>query len=94
MNENNLNIEDIVPGKPYACQFRIVTMLDNSGLPATGNPGTSFPGPGEYEGTGIIKIRDLENQRVAVIDFKTKRQFIVPFNDIKNIGEVEVIEED
>jgi hypothetical protein len=89
MTLNEIEIEDMVSGQSYACHFRIRTMLDKSGLPAQGSIGESFPGPGEYEGFGLIKTRDIENRRLIVIDLDTRREFTVGFEQVWGVDEVE-----
>lgn len=84
--------EDIEPGKPYGCKFKTVTMLDDLGQP----PGLSkgpFKGPGEYEGFGFIVIRDLEGKKFKIQDEKSKKYFIVNFEDVWDIDTVEWINE-
>lgn len=85
--------EDIEPGKPYGCKFKTVTMLDEFGRP----PGLSdvpLKGPGEYEGFGFIEIRDLEGRKFKIKDEKSKKYFIVDFEDVWDIDTVEWAQED
>lgn len=48
---------------------------------------------GVFEGFGLIKRRDIENELVVVIDNDTEREFIVPFADIWDVDDVEIKEE-
>jgi len=86
-----IDVLDIQPGERYGCKFRTVTMLNDQGEPATGSPGDSFPGPGVYESIGIIQTRDLENQKVKLIDTVSRLTFVVSFDDIWDIDTIEVI---
>tara|TARA_B100001013_G_C24558019_1_gene421401 strand:- start:164 stop:448 length:285 start_codon:yes stop_codon:yes gene_type:complete len=79
-------------GKSYACKFKVTTMLDEFGRP----PGLSdvpLRGPGLYEGLGIIKVRDLDKRLVRVIDEKSGKEFIVPFDDCWDIDDAIYSEE-
>jgi hypothetical protein len=87
--ENKVSIEDMEAGKSYACFFEAYTMLNEQGLPARGQIGQSFPGPGNYQGFGLITKRDLENKKLIVIDIDTKYDFVVPFDSVWGIDEAE-----
>lgn len=67
-----IDIKDVIPGKPYACHFRV----------------------GHYEGFGLLKRRDLENELVIVVDNEIDKEFVVPFADIWGIDDVEIIKEE
>lgn len=83
-----INIEQIKVGESYGCKYRITTMLDNSGKPVPVTP-TDIAGPGVYEGFGILVKRDLENRKVELHDQDLDRNFVVPFDDIWDIDEIE-----
>lgn len=85
-------IEDITPGASYACKFRVETMLDTFGRP----PGLSdvpLKGVGTYEGLGVLIARDVDKRLVELRDEKSKRTFVVPFEDIWDVDTVEWQEE-
>jgi len=83
-------INEIQTGKSYACKFKCETMLDENNKPIT-NPDTPLKGPGIYESIGIIQLRDNEKQLVKLVDKITKREFIIPYDNIWDIDEVEWI---
>lgn len=95
MAKNNVEIEDMVMGEPYACHFKATVMLDENGLPAQGATlGSVFPGPGFYEGFGIIKTRDMEGKKLRVMDLELKRDFVVDFDSVWGVDTVEVADGD
>jgi len=84
-----IDIRDITPGKSYACKFKTTTMLDTMGRPAPNLSDVPLKGPGLYEGFGILMQRDTEKELVKLVDDKSKREFVVPFEDIWDVDEVE-----
>ena len=84
-----IDIKDIVPGNSYACKFKVETMLDTFGRPAPNLSDTPLKGPGIYEGLGILTQRDMESRLVGLIDEKSKKEFVVSFDDIWDVDEVE-----
>lgn len=85
-----MNIQDVKPGKSYACKFRVKTMLDTFGRPP-GLSDTPLKGVGMYEGIGVIEIRDSEKEMVQVVDEKSSKKFVVPFADIWDVDEAEFV---
>jgi len=79
---------ELEQGRSYACRFRATAMLDNKGEPA-GIGSDDLVGPGDYEGLGVIKIRDTEQKLVELEDTTTGRTFVVPFDDCWDIDDVE-----
>jgi len=88
-----IDILNITPGESYACKFRVETMLDDLGRPAPNLSDRPLAGPGEYEGFGILKQRDIEQRLVILMDEKSRKDFVVSFDDIWDIDEVEWAEE-
>lgn len=84
-----LKIEDIVVGESYACKFRVTTMLDALGRPAPNLSDTPLKGPGEYESLGVIKVRDVEQKLVELEDTKSKKSFVVTWDDCWDIDTVD-----
>jgi hypothetical protein len=84
-----IDITEITPGKSYACKFKVETMLDTFGRPAPNLSDTPLKGPGIYEGLGILTQRDMESRLVGLIDEKSKKEFVVSFDDIWDVDEVE-----
>lgn len=87
-----LKIDEVVEGKSYACKFRTNTLLDPAGNPIkeiTTNGGDQFA---EYVSFGIIQQRDLTNNLVKLLDETSKIEFIVPFDNIWDIDEIEWID--
>jgi len=79
---------EIKTGDSYACRFRIDTVLDDTGQPA--NPQDNKPSKiGTYESLGIIVKRDTEAKLVKVLDETTRREFIIPFDNIWDIDTIE-----
>ena len=83
-----IKIEDIQPGKSYACKFRVETMLDTYGR-VPGLSDTPLKGVGTYEGLGILMQRDSDQRLVKLQDEKSKKEFVVGFDDIWDVDEVE-----
>ncbi len=86
-----MKIEDITPGKSYGCKFRVTTMLDTYGR-IPGLSDTPLKGPGEYEGFGILQKRDSKSRMVELYDTKARKEFVVSFDDIWDVDEVEYTE--
>ena len=83
-----IKIEDITPGKSYACKFRVETMVDTFGrIPALSD--TPLAGLKLYEGLGILVQRDSEKRLVKLQDEKSKKEFVISFDDIWDVDEVE-----
>ena len=83
-----IKIEDITPGKSYACKFKTETMLDTCGR-IPGLSDTPLKGVGTYEGLGILMQRDSDQRLVKLQDEKSKKEFVVSFDDIWDVDEVE-----
>ncbi len=83
-----IKIEDITPGKSYACKFKTETMLDIYGR-IPGLSDTPLKGVGTYEGLGILMQRDSDQRLVKLQDEKSKKEFVVSFDDIWDVDEVE-----
>ena len=84
-----IDIRDVIPGESYACKFRVETQLDTLGRPAPNLTDVPVRGTGTYEGFGVLKQRDLEQQLVIVVDHKSDREFVCGFDDIWDIDTVE-----
>lgn len=86
-----IDIQDITPGESYACKFRVETMLDEFGrLPGLSD--TPLKGVGVYEGVGVLLQRDLDQRLVKLQDEKSKREFVVSFDDIWDIDTVDWVD--
>ena len=88
-----ISIEDITPGKSYACKFRVETMLDTFGR-VPGLSDTPLKGVGTYEGLGVLMQRDTDKRLVKLQDEKSKKEFVVSFDDIWDVDEVEWSEDE
>ena len=86
-----MDIRDIEPGKSYACKFRVETMLDTFGR-IPGLSDTPLKGVGTYEGLGVLMSRDMKSRLVELEDEKSKKKFVVPFDDIWDIDTVEWVD--
>ena len=87
-----LTIETIEPGKSYAAKFKLENMpMDEYGR--LGGPYSLADLPvvktGTYEGLGILIQRDSEKKLVKLQDEKSGKEFIVPFEDLCDVDEVE-----
>ena len=89
-------IEDINAGETWACRFKVQTFVD----PKTGQavedknlvPGQAHRGiPGEYEGIGLIQVRDLDTRIVQLLDTISNITFKVKFDDCWDVDTVEWI---
>ena len=87
-----IKIEDVVPGKSYGCKFKVTTMLDTMGRPAPNLSDVPLKGPGEYEGFGVIQVRDLKSRLVELYDTTARKVFRVSFDDIWDIDTVEYVD--
>ena len=87
-----IKIEDVIPGKSYGCKFKVTTMLDNLGRPAPNLSDVPLKGPGEYEGFGVIQIRDTDSRLVELYDTGCRKSFRVSFDDIWDVDEVEYVD--
>lgn len=86
-----IKIEDVTPGNSYACKFKVETMLDTMGRPAPNLSDVPVKGVGLYEGLGILAARDMNTRLVKLVDEKTKKEFVVSFDDIWDIDTVEYV---
>ena len=86
-----IDIENIVPGNSYACKFRVETMLDTFGR-IPGLSDTPLKGVGTYEGIGILMQRDIEQRLVKLKDEKSSKEFVVGFDDIWEVDEIDWVE--
>jgi len=86
-----IKIEDVKPGESYACKFRVETMLDTFGR-VPGLSDTPLKGVGTYEGLGVLMSRDMKSRLVELEDEKSKKKFVVPFDDIWDIDTVEWVD--
>ena len=84
-------IEDVTPGQSYACKFRVETMLDEFGR-VPGLSDTPLKGVGIYEGLGVLVSRDMNTRLVELEDEKSKKKFVVSFDDIWDIDTVEWVD--
>ena len=87
-----IKIEDVIPGKSYGCKFKVTTMLDDLGRPAPNLSDVPLKGPGEYEGFGVIQIRDTDSRLVELYDTSCRKSFRVSFDDIWDVDEVEYVD--
>jgi hypothetical protein len=86
-----MDIKDIIPGNSYGCKFRITTMLNELGHPVAEDEKLAIKGPGRYEAFGILVRRDSTNQLVEVYDDDMKRNFVVHWDDIWDVDDIEWI---
>ncbi len=86
-----IKIEDITPGNSYACKFKVETMLDTMGRPP-GLSDTPLAGVKMYEGLGILLARDTEKRLVELQDEKSKKKFVVSFDDIWDVDGIDWVE--
>ena len=87
-----MKIEDIEVGKSYGCKFKVTTMLDTMGRPAPNLSDVPLKGPGEYEGFGVIQVRDLKSRLVELYDTTARKTFRVEFDNLWDIDEVEYVD--
>lgn len=87
-----MKIENIEVGKSYGCKFKVTTMLDTMGRPAPNLSDVPLKGPGEYEGFGVIQVRDLKSRLVELYDTTARKTFRVEFDNLWDIDEVEYVD--
>lgn len=86
-----MHITEISAGKSYACRFRLNTVLDDKGYPASpSSPPVRF---GTFESLGVIIKRDTEAELVELLDQHSKSTFVIPFTDIWDVDTVEWVAE-
>ena len=88
-----IEIEKVIVGKSYACKFFIKTACDRSGQPVLNLSGDTDTENKNYESIGIIVQRDTTNNLVRLIDKSSRLQFVVPFDNIWDVDEIEWIDE-
>ena len=90
---STLTMDDLVPGTSWGCRFRVNTFCNTEGKPVRApnlQQGQAHPGtPQTYESWGVIKIRDLNNRRLTVIDHDSKQEFVVSEKDAWDYDTVE-----
>ena len=87
-----MKIEDVTPGESYACKFRVKNIpLDEYGRPGGMLSLADLPvvKHGDYEGIGVLMSRDTEKRLVELQDERTKKTFVVSFDDIWDVDTVE-----
>tara|TARA_B100000902_G_scaffold115594_1_gene116476 strand:- start:958 stop:1215 length:258 start_codon:yes stop_codon:yes gene_type:complete len=84
-----ITVENMQPGKSYACTFKVSTMLDVLGRPHPNLTDTPLAGVKEYISEGDILARDTDSQLVKVHDYKSNKSFVVKFKDVENISETD-----
>lgn len=87
-----IKIENITPGNSYACKFKVKTMLDDLGRPAPNLSDRPLVGEKMYEGIGILMQRDTEKRLVKLKDEKSKKEFVVTFDDIWDIDDIDWVD--
>ena len=87
-----IEIENITPGNSYACKFKVKTMLDDLGRPAPNLSDRPLAGVKIYEGIGILMQRDTEKRLVKLKDEKSKKEFVVTFDDIWDIDDIDWVD--
>ena len=87
-----IDIRKVEVGKSYACKFKVEHILDEYDC-IPGLSDTPIKGLGWYEGFGELMQRDSEKQLVKILDEKSKKEFVVPFDQIWDVDEVEYVEE-
>lgn len=85
-------IEDVTPGKSYACKFKVKTMLDVLGRPAPNLSDQPLKGEGMYEGIGVLMQRDTDQRLVKLKDEKSSKEFVVSFDDIWDVDDIEWVD--
>lgn len=85
-----IDIKEVTPGKSYACKFRVETMLDTFGR-VPGLSDTPLKGVGMYESLGVLMQRDMDQRLVKLKDEKSSKEFVVSFDDIWDVDEIEWI---
>lgn len=87
-----IDIKDIDPGNSYACKFKVEHMLDQDGKLSDGE-GSIFE-LGTYQGFGVIATRDVEQRLVEVNDQASGKTFVVSWDDVWAVDDVEWVDAD
>ena len=88
-----LKIQQVIEGKSNACKLSDTTACDVEGNPTPNLTGNTDIENKIYESLGIIVQRDLTYSLVRLIDEPSKLQFVVPFDKIWDIDEIEWVDE-
>ena len=86
-------IEEITPGKPYACKFRVKEARDEFDRKWPNLSDTPFHHYSWVESFGFLLQRDTEQRLVVVADEKTDQEFVCGYDDIWDVDDVEVVNE-
>jgi len=87
-----IDIRKVEVGKSYACKFKVEHILDEyDRIPGLSD--TPIKGLGWYEGFGQLMQKYSEKQLVKILDEKSKKEFVVPFDQIWDVDVVEYVEE-
>jgi len=90
-----MKIEDVTPGESYACKFRVKNIpLDEYGRPGGMMSLADLPVKrhGDYESLGLLVARDMNTRLVRLQDERTKKEFVVSFDDIWDVDTVEYVD--
>lgn len=83
-----MNLEDIEPGKSYACRFEVACLLDKHGVPVAEI--CEGARPGTYTSLGVIVMRDTDNKLVKVKDVEhVDHEYVVSWENCWDVDEVE-----
>jgi len=92
-----MQIENIPAGESWACRYRCTRWLDSAGRPIEAKPkniGSVHPGkPGEWEGIGVIQIRDADRRLVQLWDTELHTSVTVSWDDVWAVEPVEWLDD-
>lgn len=91
-----MQIENIPAGESWACRYRCTRWLDTNGSPISAAPsvGSAHPGtPGEWEGIGVIQIRDADRRLVQLWDTELQSSVTVSWDQIWAVEPVEWLDD-
>ena len=84
--------EDLVPGKSYACKFRLRTYLNENNEPLDTSSIPEDPTEwllGDWESWGLIARRDSQARLLEVKDERAIRTWTLSYDDVWDIDVAE-----
>jgi hypothetical protein len=95
---SNYTMDSIQAGESWGCRFRVTVFCDSDGRPVNTQNlqlGQRVNGePKIYESWGVIRVRDLENRRLSVVDASTHQEFVVDEANAWDYDRVEYVPQD
>lgn len=87
--------DDITAGETWAARYRTTRMLGTDGKPVVNlKIGETAKGPGTWESTGVIVVRDQQSRKLELVDIFDSTRHVVDYGDVWDIDRAEILEDD